>query len=230
MLRIGLPSGVQHSLVSLGFVAMTRIVNPFGTNVIAGFTAASRLDSFAAMPAMNLSVAVSTFVGQNLGAGKPERVRKGFASALAIGLGISAVLTVIMVTMPSALIRLFSADAEVVRIGAEYLVIVSLFYLVFAAMFITGGVLRGAGDTMVQMVITLFGLWVIRVPAAAILSRVMGTRGIWWAIAAGWTLGFVASFLYYLTGRWKTRVITRPGPATTSQAPAIEPAAPAEDA
>ena len=209
MLKIGLPTGIQQSLVSLGFIALTRIVNPFGTDAIAGYTAASRLDSFAAMPAMNLSMALSTFVGQNLGAQKPERVRKGYLSTLLIATIISAVMTAVMTIGRKTLISIFSTDAGVISIGAEYLLIVSSFYVIFSAMFITGGILRGAGDTFVQMFFTLLALWIVRIPAAAILSSRIGTPGIWWGIPAGWVIGFSASYVYYLSGRWKRKVLAR---------------------
>ncbi len=210
MLKIGLPTGIQHSLVSLGFVALTRIVNAFGTNVIAGYTAAMRLDSFAAMPAMNLSMAVSTFVGQNLGAQKPERVRRGFISALLMAGAISIVMTAVMIVFRQQLIGMFNSDPAVVMIGAEYLVIVSSFYVMFSSMFITGGVLRGAGDTLAQMLITLVALWLVRIPSAAILSAHFGTRGIWSSVPAGWIVGLVASLAYYFSGRWKKKAIVRP--------------------
>jgi putative MATE family efflux protein len=207
MLKIGLPTGIQQSLVSLGFIALTRIVNPFGTNVIAGYTAASRLDSFAAMPVMNLSIAVSTFVGQNLGAQKQERIRKGYLSTLLMAGLISAVMTAVMILFRDGLIGLFAKDSAVIEIGSEYLVIVSSFYVVFSSMFITGGVLRGAGDTMIQMVFTLVALWVVRIPISALLSSRLGSAGIWWGIPAGWVVGFSAVFLYYLGGRWKKKVL-----------------------
>ena len=213
MLRIGLPTGIQQSLVSFGFVALTRIVNPFGTDVVAGYTAATRLDSFAMLPAMNLSMAVSTFVGQNLGAGKPERVRRGYAAGMAMGGAISVVLTAVLIVFRDGLIGLFSTDPGVLRYGGEYLTIVTSFYVLFTAMFITGGVLRGAGDTMVQMVITLIALWGVRIPVAALLSGTMGTLGIWWSIPAGWSVGFALIFGYYLTGRWKRKVLVRPAAA-----------------
>jgi putative MATE family efflux protein len=220
MLRIGLPTGVQQSLVSLGFVTLTRIVNPFGTGVIAGYTAASRLDSFASMPAMNLSMALSTFVGQNLGAGKPQRVNRGYLATLLMAGGISVSMALVMILFRGELISVFNSDAEVVRIGAEYLVVVSSFYVVFSSMFITGGVLRGAGDTLVQMFITLLALWVVRIPVSALLSSAFGTSGLWWGIPIGWLVGFTANFLYYLTGRWKRKVLVRPrgGPAPESDA------------
>jgi putative MATE family efflux protein len=211
MLRIGLPSGLQQSLVSLGFIALTRIVTPFGTNVIAGYTAASRLDSFAVMPAMTLSLAVSTFVGQNLGAGKMERVRTGYLSTLALAGVISLFITTVMILFRADLIRMFSPDQEVVEIGSRYLLIVSAFYVVFSGMFITGGVLRGAGDTLTQMFITLAALWFIRIPVSALLSNRLGPTGIWYGIPAGWVVGFGISFVYFLGGRWKRKAVTSPG-------------------
>ncbi len=207
MLKIGLPSAIQMTLVSLGFVALARIVNPFGTLVIAGYAAANRLDSFAAMPAMNLSMALSTFVGQNLGAGKPERVRRGFIATLAASSALSLTLTAIMVTFPEGLMRIFNSNPDVIRIGAEYMLIVSSFYLLFSGMFITGGILRGAGDTFVQMLITLAALWIIRIPVSALLSQWIGTKGIWWGIPIGWFIGFLASYIYYLSGKWKKKVL-----------------------
>ncbi len=220
ILQVGLPSGIQQSLVALGFIALTRIVNPFGTNVIAGYTAASRLDTFASMPAMNLSMAISTFVGQNLGAQKPERVRKGYLYTLLMAGAISLVMTAIMIGFRRPLIGLFSGDPAVVAIGGEYLLIVSLFYVVFSSMFITGGVLRGAGDTMTQMVITLLALWVVRIPVSALLSSLAGSTGIWWGIPAGWVVGFAATFIYFLGGRWKRKVLVRTAAASAVQAAA----------
>jgi Na+-driven multidrug efflux pump len=157
-------------------------------------------------------MALATFVGQNLGAGKPERVRRGYVATLIVSGAIALSTTLAMVVFGDRLIRIFNSDPEVIRIGSEYLVIVSSFYVLFSAMFITGGVLRGAGDTLVQMFITLAGLWVIRIPVSALLSSWIGTRGIWWGIPAGWIVGFAASFLYYLSGRWKRKVlVSSPG-------------------
>ncbi len=213
ILKIGLPTGIQQSLVALGFIALTRIVNPFGTNVIAGYTAASRLDTFASMPAMNLSMAISTFTGQNLGARKPERVRKGYLYTLLMAGAISLVMSAIMIGFRRTLIGLFSRDPSVVAIGGEYLLIVSLFYVVFSGMFVTGGVLRGAGDTMTQMVLTLLALWVVRIPVSALLSSLVGSTGIWWGIPAGWVVGFTATFIYFLGGRWNRKVLVKPAAA-----------------
>ena len=209
-IRIGLPTGFQHTFVSLGMMAIMAIVNSFGTNVIAGYSAALRIDSLAILPAMNFSAALATFVGQNLGAGKSGRVRKGLIATLLMSGGVALAVMVLVYLLKYQLIGMFTKDPEVIRIGAEYLVIVSSFYLLFTAMFKINGVLRGAGDTLIPMFITLTSLWLIRVPFAWAFSRTLGETGIWWSVPAGWGVGLVLSFLYYLTGKWKTKVVVKP--------------------
>ncbi len=206
-LRIGLPTGFQHTFVSLGMMAIMSIVNTFGTNVIAGYSAALRIDSLAMLPAMNFSAALATFVGQNIGAGTTDRVRRGLIATLIMSSGVSVVVMAIVIFLKYKLMGLFTNDSEVIRIGGEYLVIVSSFYLLFTAMFKINGVLRGAGDTLVPMFITLTSLWIIRIPFAWFFSAKIGEAGIWWSVPAGWGVGLLLSFLYYLTGRWKTKAV-----------------------
>ena len=211
-LRIGLPTGMQQSFVAFGMIGIMWIVNEFGTDTIAAFTAATRLDSFASMPAMAFSSALATFVGQNIGAHKIERVRRGFYVTLAIASSFAILVSLIMYFFGTDLIRIFNQDPDVVRIGYSYLVIVSSFYVLFAAMFTIHGVLRGAGDTFVLMFITLFALWGLRIPLSYYLSRPdlgLGSDGIWWGVPIGWSFGLTVSFLYYKTGRWKTKGVVK---------------------
>lgn len=210
-LAIGLPTGIQQTMVSLGMMALTRIVNGFGTATIAAFTGASRLDSFASMPAMNLSQAISTFTGQNMGAGKTERVKRGHLSAIIAGAIISAVTGLAVIFFGKELMLLFTNDMEVARIGARYLTIVGSTYILFSTMFINNGVMRGAGDAFIPMINTVLALWVIRIPAAILFISVfhMGSDGIWWSVPAGWTMGAVFSTWYYLGGRWKRKAVIK---------------------
>jgi putative MATE family efflux protein len=211
-LRIGLPTGLQQSFVAMGMIAIMRIVNDFGTDTIAAFTAASRLDSFASMPAMAFSSALATFVGQNVGANKIERVRRGFHVTLFISSSFSIMVSLVMYFFGEQLIGMFTNDPNVISIGYSYLVIVSSFYVIFSAMFTIHGLLRGAGDTIVLMFITLFALWILRIPLSYYLSRPdigLGSDGIWWGIPIGWAFGLTASFIYYKTGRWKTKGVVK---------------------
>ncbi len=210
-MKIGLPSAAQQTLVAMGFMALQWIVNGFGTDAAAAYTAAGRLDSFAGMPAMNFSMALITFVGQNLGAGRPDRVRKGFIATLLMSGALAAATTVAMVFFKVPLIRLFNQDAAVVDIGSRYLLIVGSFYLVFSTMFISGSVPRGAGDTVFPMLATLLSLWIARIPLSLFLSRSMGIDGVWWGIPIAWVLGTVLNVVYYFTGRWRRmRVVKSP--------------------
>lgn len=216
-IMIGLPTGLQQTFVSMGMLAITRIVNGFGTDVIAAYSAAGRLDSLAGMPAMNFGAALSTFVGQNLGANKPERVKQGFRATLMMSGALAVFTSLVVIVFRHQLMHLFTEDVAVIAIGADYLVIVSSFYLFFSAMFVIGGVMRGAGDTLIPMFITLFALWGIRIPAAWIMSGVFGVDGIWWSIPVAWFIGMALSYLYYLKGNWKSKVVVKHTVAGTAE-------------
>jgi len=208
-LKIGLPSGVQQTFVAVGFLALYRIVNMFGTPTVAAYSIAMRIDSFAVLPAMNFSAAISTFVGQNIGANKMQRISKGVKSTLLMMAMVSLTITAAAVLFAEPIIGLFTNDAEVIDIGKHYLYIVSPFYVVFASMFVMMGVLRGAGDTITSMVITIITLWIIRIPASYFLSVEIGSNGIWWGIPVAWVIGIMLSLTYYKTGRWKKKAVVK---------------------
>ncbi len=206
-IKLGLPSGFQQLFVALGMMALYKIVNPFGTDVIAAYSVAGRLDGFAVMPAMNLTAALTTFVGQNIGANKIDRVKEGLYVTLAYSVAISLFFTIVILLWGESIMYMFTSDAQVVAIGYKYLQIVGYFYFTFSIMFSFLGVFRGAGDTMIPMIITLFSMWIFRVPAAYFLSKVLGTDGIWWSIPTGWIFGLFASTIYFKMGHWKNKSI-----------------------
>jgi putative MATE family efflux protein len=216
-IKIGLPTGFQQTFVALGMVALFGIVNRYGTNVIAAFSVAGRLDSFASLPAMNFGAALSAFVGQNLGANKPHRVKNGLKATFIMTSILSVTVTLSILLFGKFIMGMFTKDIHVIEIGYQYLIIVSSFYIVFSTMFVVGGVMRGAGDTLIPMFITLFALWVVRIPLAYFLAPRFGVIGIWWAIPIGWSIGMVFSYGYYLTGRWKSKVVVK-----YKETPAIE--------
>jgi len=208
-MRIGLPTGLQHTFVALGMMALIGIVNTFGTNVTAAYTAAGRIDSLAVIPAMVFAQALATYVGQNMGAGKIERVNRGLWTTLFMSSVVSLIMTAVVIVFKYPLMGWFTDDVTVINIGGDYLTIVTSFYLIFTSMFIFGSVMRGAGDTLIPMFITLFALWFIRIPAAFILSKEWGETGIWWSIPIGWTMGMVLTLIYYRMGRWKSKVVVK---------------------
>ncbi len=218
-LRYGLPTGVQQSFVALAGVALIGIVNTQGTDVIAGYSAAIRLDSLAMIPAMNFAMALTSFVGQNIGAGRIDRARKGLRKTLLFSSLVCVFITAVIVLFGSNILRLFTSDPAVVDVGHNYLVIVSSFYLVFSTMFVINGLLRGAGAVIVPMFSTLISLWLVRLPVAFGLERSMGTQGIWWSIPIGWLSGLIIAFIYYKSGKWENRsIFARKGASVVADA------------
>jgi len=210
--RIGLPTGIQQTLVALGGMALMGIVNTFGTEVIAGFSAASRIDSLAVIPIMNFSASLSGFVGQNIGAGKVDRVNRGLWATIKMSVLFSVIITAIILIWGDKMMVVFTTNPRVVDIGYHYLMVVSFFYVAFAVMFCINGLLRGAGAAVVPMYITLLSLWIVRIPLAYLLSKTFGMNeaGVWWSIPIGWLMGAVASTIYYRYGSWKNKSVVKP--------------------
>ncbi len=212
-IRIGLPTGFQQTFVAAGMVALYWIVNQHGIDANAAYSAAGRIDNFAAMPAMSFAVALSTFVGQNMGANRPDRVKAGLRATLIMTGIVSLVISLITVLFGNTLMHIFTNDAVVISIGGDYLRIIGSFYILFSIMFTINGLLRGAGDTLVPMFISLFSLWLIRIPVAWYLSQknALGVDGIWWSIPAGWLAGVVLYYIYYRMGYWKKKAVVKYG-------------------
>ncbi|NPV70321.1 MAG: MATE family efflux transporter [Firmicutes bacterium] len=209
ILRIGLPSGAQQTLVALSAMAVMGVVNSFGSSVLAAFGAGTRLDQFALMPSMSISLAVSTMVGQNIGAGRFDRVGETVRVASILAASIAAAVAVVALIRPTLLLALFTQDREVLTVGSNYLRIVGASYIPFALMFVANGALRGAGDTVPTMFNSLAALWLVRVPLAWVLSRLpsLGSSGIWLSVAAGQVVGMVLAWSYYLRGGWRKKAI-----------------------
>ncbi len=208
-LRIGLPAGLQHTLISIGALAVNSVINTFGTDQVAAYGAAARLDQFAFMPAMSVGFATTAMVGQNIGANRPERVKEAVYWSNFLTAAITGVITLIALFAPRVLLSLFTEDAAVLANGSTYLRIVGFSYIPMALTFVVTGVLRGAGDTMATMVISLINLWVVRVPLARFLAGQFGINGVWLAIAASSVLGMVFTEIYYASGRWKNKAVVK---------------------
>jgi putative MATE family efflux protein len=210
-LRIGLPTGFQQTFVAMGMVALYWVVDKFGIDANAAYSVAGRIDNFAAMPAMSFAIALSTFVGQNVGANKPERVKTGLRATFLMSSAVTLTISALILIFARGLMRMFTDDETVIELGRGYLVVIGIFYILFSTMFIYTGVLRGAGDTLVPMFISLFSLWIVRIPVAYFLSRIpaIGVHGIWWSIPIGWFFGLIVYFFYYRSGRWKKKALIK---------------------
>ena len=213
VLKLGAPIGLQQALFSIGILAMQRLVNSYGTDFVAGYNGANKLDTFAFMPIQSFASAATTFVGQNIGAGKPHRVREGTRATMLLSCGASVLATAFLLPLGPQLMHLFSDSPDVINAGMAYLNRIMPFYWMLAMMFTFNSVMRGAGEMMVPMISSLSGLWLARVPAAYLLASHFGRASIFLCYAVGWVPGILIAGTFYLTGRWKRKAIVPLGPS-----------------
>ena len=200
---IGIPSALQLAITAFSNMFVQSYINRFESSCMAGWTACSKVDSFALLPMMSLSVAITTFVGQNLGAGNYERARSGAKSGLVIGLIIMAVVLVPLYIFAPQIVTLFNKEAEVVEFGGLFIRIVAPFYLMFAINQVYSGALRGAGDTRSTMFIMLGSFVVFRqVYLFAVYKLGGGIDAIVLGYPAGWVLCSILLLIYYYRGGW----------------------------
>lgn len=193
-------TSVQQAIMNLGILMVQGLVNSFGVTVMAGFAAAVKIDSFAYMPVQDFGNAFSTYVAQNQGAGKMDRIEKGKRSALKLIVISCAVISTLVVLFARNLMLLFinASETQVIKEGVCYLQIVAPFYCLIGFLFLLYGLYRGIGKPQFSIVLTVISLGT-RVLLAYMLSAVpaIGTLGIWWAIPIGWLLADVTGFVYY---------------------------------
>ncbi len=208
-LKIGLPTSVQQCAIALGLIALLGIVNSFGTNTLTAYGAAGKIDTIITQAILTLSGALAAFCGQNIGAGRLDRVKKGLRFTMYVNIVLGLLTFAAVYLFGDAMMRIFTNDVDVIVIGKEYLLIICGFFIVHGALNVYNGALRGAGDTLFPMVTSLVCLWIIRIPLAYYLSSWLGRSGIWWAIVASITIGLIVTFIYYKTGIWKRRCIIK---------------------
>ena len=208
-LKIGLPTSVQQCAIALGLIALLGIVNSFGTNTLTAYGAAGKIDTIITQAILTLSGALAAFCGQNIGAGRLDRVKKGLRFTMYANIALGLLTFAAVYLFGDSMMRIFTNDADVIVIGKEYLLIICGFFIVHGALNVYNGALRGAGDTLFPMVTSLVCLWIIRIPLAYYLSAWLGRSGIWWAIVASITIGLIVTFIYYKTGIWKRRCIIK---------------------
>lgn len=211
-LKIGLPSGIQQTVVGVGLTAILGMVNQYGVDVAAGFGAGTRIDSFISMLAMNFSIALTSFTAQNFGAGLLHRLKQGLISTLLLSIGITVIVNGLVILFRVPLITLFTdkTNVLVIQAGADYLIVVSIFYLFFSTMFVFTGFLRGTGNAFYPMLTSIFSLWLIRLPLAYYLSIEWGFLGICYSVPLSWIIGVLANYLYYASGHWKRKLKQAP--------------------
>lgn len=207
ILRIGLPVGLGQLGTSLGFTFMIGIVNSFGSVVTAAFGVGNRIIHMAMVPAMGLSQANATAVGQNLGAKRPDRAEKSSYTALLLIGVILLPMTLGMYFFGGTISKAFVNDPEVIELGRTMFRITTPSVFVFGFLMVLLGSFQGSGYTVPVMVLNMARLWALRVPGAYLLAITagMGPTGIWWAMFISNTVIAISGFIWFRTGSWKTR-------------------------
>ena len=199
-------TSVQQSVMNLGILMVQGLVNSFGTVIMAAFAAAVKIDSFAYMPAQEFGNAFSTFVAQNYGAGKSERIREGIKKAVLMSVGFCLVISLLVFIFARPLMTIFvdPSETEILRAGVEYLRIEGAFYCGIGCLFLLYGLYRAIKKPGMSVVLTIFSLGT-RVALAYALSGIdfIGVTGIWWSVPIGWALADFVGFVYYKKNKKK---------------------------
>lgn len=213
LIKLGLPSGLTQAIFSVAMIAVQSLTNSFGEMVIACNVIIMRVDGFAMMPNFTFGNAMTTYAGQNIGAKKMDRVVKGTKDGTAIAVGVSATITVLILIFGRSLMSIFTDTSELVDLSMRMMRILAVGYIAMAVTQSLAGVMRGAGDTMTPMWISLITTVVLRVPIAygiAYLTRSAAyptgrPESTFISLVISWTLGAIITTIFFKRGKWRNK-------------------------
>ena len=212
ILRLGLPSGIQEMAYSAGMMVVQSFTNGFGSDFIAANSIIMKVDGFAVMPMMGLGSAIATFVGQNMGAGKLERTKKGIRAATAMVTGIGLVMGVLFLLFGHYLLRAFTSNEPVIEMAMNGLRFLAFIYTIMGIGSVVGGAMRGAGASIAPMITSLCGL-VVRIPVAYFCAVVPHNyMGLFVAMASAMIVNCVLISIYYFKGNWRSKTAVHADP------------------
>lgn len=203
IIKIGLPTGFQNMVISLSNILVQSSVNSFGANAMAGFGAYMKVDGFNVLPVTSFGMAATTFVGQNFGAGKTERVKKGMWMTLGIGILYTITTGVLLLTFSETIMHLFSNDPAVIAYGRQAMRFFCPFYWVLSILHALSGTVRGTGKSMPPMIVLLISLCLFRVLwVQFVMPNIASIEGIFMLYPISWTIGSGLMILYTWKGQW----------------------------
>ena len=216
ILRIGIPSGVTQAIMATAGMIVLNLTNAMGEMVIACSVIIMRVDGFAMMPNMTFGQTMSVFTGQNVGAKKFDRVHLGVKQGSIIALSFSAVITAVLLLFGRFLFDIFTDTPELVELATSMIRVMAVGYLCVAVTQVLGGVMRGAGDTVTPMWISIISTILIRVPVAYGLAYLTQSPeyphgapiALFGSLMISWTLGMVISIIVFAIGKWKKKMMT----------------------
>jgi putative MATE family efflux protein len=211
MSRIALPSILQQSTVSIGMMLVQSVINGFGSEILAGFSAAMRIESMCIVPMTGIGNALSSYTAQNIGAGRKERVVQGYHATTGMIIGCTVIICAVLESFHEPIIELFlgkNGTAAALQTGNSYLLFMGWFFCLLGFKMTVDGLLRGAGDMKMFTVANLVNL-TIRVVLAMTLAPRFGIAFVWYAVPIGWFANWAVSFARYRTGKWRSRAVIK---------------------
>jgi putative MATE family efflux protein len=209
MSKIAFPSILQQSTVSIGMMLVQSVVNGFGSEILAGFSAAMRVETMCVVPMAGIGNAISSYTAQNIGAGKKDRVIKGYHAANIIIIICAAIICFILEIFHKPIIEMFlgnTATTSALATGNNYLLFMGWCFCLIGFKMAVDGLLRGAGDMKMFTIANLVNL-IIRVALAMALAPHFGIAVVWYAVPIGWFANWAISFVQYRTGKWQSKLI-----------------------
>ncbi len=215
IIRLGLPSGLTQAILSSAMIVVQSLTNQFGEQFIAANVVTMRVDGFAMMPNFSFGMALTTYAGQNVGAGKMDRVLKGAKQGTLMAVGCSTAITALIILFGKPLMWLFTDTADLVNLSYKLMLILSVGYIAMAVTQSLSGIMRGAGDTLTPMWISLITTIAVRVPIAYGISYFTTTEAlphgikecIQISLLTSWIIGAVLTTIFYALGKWKNKAL-----------------------
>ncbi len=215
LIKLGLPSGLTQAILSSAMIVVQSLTNQFGEHFIAANVVVMRVDGFAMMPNLSFGMALTTYSGQNVGAGLYDRVTKGAKQGTLLAVGCSSFITLIILLFGKGLMSVFTETQSLIDLSYYQMQILAAGYIVFAITQSLGGIMRGAGDTMTPMWISLICTVILRVPIAYAISYLTRTpelpfgrsECIQISLLTSWVMGGILTFIFYKRGKWKNKAI-----------------------
>lgn len=204
IIKLGLPTAIQNAVIAFSNMLIQAGVNSFGTSAMAGFTAYMKVDGFNILPIMSFSLAATTFTGQNIGAGRFDRVKKGLYTVLIMGLVYTVGMSVIMLTFARPIISMFSRDPEVIQYGVMAVWSLAPYYCLLSIIHDLAGTVRGSGKTLPPMLIILFSLCLCRIAWIHLAAPHFDSIwGVYYTYPVSFVIGAVLMILYAWKGKWR---------------------------
>ncbi len=207
VLKLAVPIVIQSSIIAFGFIILQRLVNSFGPASIEGYFVLSRVEQILHIPSNSFNIALSSFTGQNIGAGNIDRIKKGYKSTLYMGCLISAVLIILMLFTGKSWISWFNVSPEASKRGVEHLNVLASFMIINTAHNITVGLLQGAGDVKIPAIAGFINLSVRLVVSYAMAATAIDYRSIFYSIPFAWISAFAITIGRYRSGKWQNKSV-----------------------